>query len=90
MAVCIFRLKSVKRIETACTLFSLNRDTVNLYLSGFHLGAHWISNKTHLCGSVEDCLTRDRGAAGPSLTGVTALWSLSKTHLSWLSTGSTQ
>ena len=24
------------------------------------------------------------------LTGVTALWSLSKTHLSWLSTGSTQ
>ena len=27
-------------------------------------------------------LTRDRGAAGSSLTGVTALWSLSKTHLS--------
>ena len=26
--------------------------------------------------------TRDRGAAGSSLTGVTALWSLSKTHLS--------
>ena len=33
-------------------------------------------------GSVEECLTRDRGAAGSSLTGVTALWSLSKTHLS--------
>ena len=33
-------------------------------------------------GSVEECLTRDRGAAGLSLTGVTALWSLSKTHLS--------
>ena len=28
------------------------------------------------------CLTRYRGAAGSSLTGVTALWSLSKTHLS--------
>ena len=27
---------------------------------------------------------------GSSLTGVTALWSLSKTHLSQLSTGSTQ
>ena len=37
-----------------------------------------------------ECLTRDRRAAGSSLTGVTALWSLSKTHLSWLSTGSTQ
>ena len=29
-------------------------------------------------GSVVDCLTRNRGAAGSSLTGVTALWSLSK------------
>ena len=41
-------------------------------------------------GSVVECLTRDRRAAGLSLTGVTALWSLSKTHLSYLSTGSTQ
>ena len=41
-------------------------------------------------GSVVECLTRDRGAAGSSLTGVTALWSLSKTHLSYLSTGSSQ
>ena len=41
-------------------------------------------------GSAVECLTRDRGAAGSSLTGVTALWSLSKTHLSQLSTGSTQ
>ena len=41
-------------------------------------------------GSVDECLTRDRRAAGSSLTGVTALWSLSKTHLSQLSTGSTQ
>ena len=31
-------------------------------------------------GSVVECLTRDREAAGSSLTGVTALWSLSKTH----------
>ena len=38
-------------------------------------------------GSVVECLTRDRGAAGSSLT---ALWCLSKTHLSKLSTGSTK
>ena len=41
-------------------------------------------------GSVVECFTRDRGVAGSSLTNVTALWSLSKTHLSKLSTGSTQ
>ena len=33
-------------------------------------------------GSVVECLTRDKEAAGSSLTGVTALWSLSETHLS--------
>ena len=33
-------------------------------------------------GLVVDYLTRDRGAAGSSITGVTVLWSLSKTHLS--------
>ena len=33
-------------------------------------------------GSVVVCLTRDGRAAGSSLTGITALWSLSKTHLS--------
>ena len=33
-------------------------------------------------GSVVECLTRERGAAGSGLKGVTALWSLSKTHLS--------
>ena len=32
-------------------------------------------------GSVVECLTGDRRAAGSSPTGVTALWSLSKTHL---------
>ena len=33
-------------------------------------------------GSVVECLTPDQRATGSSLTGVTALWSLSKTHLS--------
>ena len=33
-------------------------------------------------GSEVEYLTRDHQAAGSSLTGVTVLWSLSKTHLS--------
>ena len=33
-------------------------------------------------GSVVECLTRDRRAAGSSLTGLTALWSFRKTRLS--------
>ena len=33
-------------------------------------------------GSLVEWQTRDRGAVDSSLTGVTALWSLSKTHLS--------
>ena len=33
-------------------------------------------------GSVVECLTHDQRVAGSSLTGVTALWSLSKIHLS--------
>ena len=43
-----------------------------------------------LSGSVVECLTQDRRAAGSSLIGLIVLWSLSKTHLSLLSTGSTQ
>ena len=31
---------------------------------------------------VVECLTRGRAAAGLSLTGITALWFLGKTHLS--------
>ena len=31
-------------------------------------------------GSVVECMTQDREAAGSSHNGVTALWSLSKTH----------
>ena len=31
--------------------------------------------------SLEDCLIRDRMAAGSNLTDVIALWSMSKTHL---------
>ena len=34
-------------------------------------------------GSVVECSTRDQGAAGLSLTSVTELWSVRKTHLPW-------
>ena len=41
-----------------------------------------ISAKDTLGSAVVACLTRDQRSAGSSLTGVTGLWSLSKTHLS--------
>ena len=48
---------------------------------------YWLNvcNKIYMrerSGSVIECLTRDRRAAGSSLTGFTALCFLSKTHLS--------
>ena len=58
-----------------------------------HCAEFLLSLSTYLwerSGSVIECLTRDRGIADSSLTGVIALWSLSKTHLSRLSTGLTQ
>ena len=49
----------------------INMDIVNTIVNAFNPRS-----------SVVECLSRDRGAAGSSLTGVTALWSLSKTPLS--------
>ena len=50
-------------------------------------GAEHLLGKIHCIlwersGSVVECFTRDQGAVGLSLTGVAALWSLSKAHLS--------
>ena len=42
----------------------------------------WYGQDREHSGSVVECLTRERRAAGSSLIGVTGLWSLSKTHLS--------
>ena len=53
----------------------------HLCLQYFYHGAQWFSGRV---------LDPRRGAVGSSLTGITALWSLSKAHLSLLSTGSTQ
>ena len=70
-------------------------DHLSLFLNKFNKfnnkGAHMSDSIYHkIChkiyrepsGSVVECLTRDREAAGSSLTRVTALWSLSTTHLS--------
>ena len=50
------------------------------------LSLHYVREPS---GSMVKCLSGDRRAVGSSLTGVTALWSLRKTQLSQLSTGST-
>ena len=53
------------------------------FRTGFSIGVILYKNKDwERSGSVVECLTRDRRVAGSSLTGVTALGSLSKTHLS--------
>ena len=57
-------------------------------LGGWGEGGNFINgwNDTFISwersGSVVECLTRNQRAASSSLTGITALWSLSKTHLS--------
>ena len=50
--------------------------TAMMYFIHYNPPTHWERS-----ASVVECLTRDRGATGSSLTSVTALWSLSKTHL---------
>ena len=59
-------------------------DSVNYYVMYVYNVSIYVytMDKWERSGSVVERLTRDRGAAGSSLTGVTALWSLSKTHLS--------
>ena len=48
----------------------------------FGVDLQLILQRRERSGSVVECLTRDRGAAGSSLTSATTLGSLSKTHLS--------
>ena len=67
-------------------------DTLTLFLKGYFQKDNFEKNKQktkkqapffrELSRSVVECLTGDQRAVGSSLTGVTALWSLSKTHLS--------
>ena len=66
----------------AHTLKKMYRYTVWYVTPGNPLKNSSIKLTKRVGSSVVECLTRDREAVGSSLTGVTALWSLSKTHLS--------
>ena len=78
----VCKVESVKQI--LCSPLWFNNNLIrgpNSYINNwFKKGIKQISWERS--GSVVECLTRDQRAAGSSLTGVTALWSLSKTHLS--------
>ena len=63
-------------------LMHLIRVTILEYLISWAMPIEIMNDCRERSGSVVECSTRDRRAAGSSLTGVTALWSLSKTHLS--------
>ena len=54
-----------------------NQTDTKVNTSLYHIQPTW-----ECSGSVVECLTQDRETVGSSLTGVTALWSLSKTYLS--------
>ena len=63
-------------------MFQCN-EHVEMYKVLCSLACTWITIiDSQFGGAVVECLTRDRGAAGSSLIGVTALCSLSKKHLS--------
>ena len=52
------------------------------FISSQYMQHSEVNTKYYIQHKKCTCFTRDQGAAGSSLTGVTALWSLSKTHLS--------
>ena len=69
---------SFSLVQSAHTLFPFNLSVNNiLFKYKLHQDTTDISQIYHI-----ECLPRDGRAAGSSLTGVTALWSLSKTNLS--------
>ena len=63
------------------TVFSLNPLLHGLFLD-HDIIFDFYTTLRERSGSEVECLTQDGRAAGSSLTGVTVLWSLSKTHLS--------
>ena len=69
-----FKMLYPKPADQDLHCFSIHKDGSMILMMLHHI--------SELGSAVVECLTRDRGAAGSSLTGVTALWSLSKTHLS--------
>ena len=81
---CIFQFYSnFKRNFCLQTVENLIRRRILQHLIWFCTVCRCLTKRTReRSGSMVECLTRNRGAAGLSLTGVTVLWSLSKTHLS--------
>ena len=77
--VCEFRNTDMYAFFTLCLLGNFACFIVICFFFFFFFSQNHFRERS---GSVVECLTRDRRAAGSSLTGVTALWSLSKTHLS--------
>ena len=74
---------SMRRHDVASTLIRRCLKVLCLLGMGYFIQhAHYDNTIRERSGSVVECLTRDREAAGSSLAGVAPLWSLSKTHLS--------
>ena len=67
-------LSRIPKTETSVTIIP---DVLKDVCSSIHPFVEWERS-----GSLVECLNGDQRAAGASLTGVTALWSMSKTHLS--------
>ena len=76
----VLNSQTKKKIDSFCTKFSLHQPLTDP--SHFTEHSSSLINLILVGGAVVEGLTRDRGVAGSSLTGVTALWSLSKAHLS--------
>ena len=74
---------TIKGLYCTCECTFLEHFTL-MYVSESVVGTFKLNTlaRGERSGSVVECLTRDRGAAGWSLTRITMLWSLSKTHLS--------
>ena len=69
-------------IGAVCSGFTLFASILNSSeLMGNYLQQTTSADRWERSDSVVECLTRDRRAVDLSLTGVTTLWSLSKTHL---------
>ena len=72
-----------KDIEILCSSNVVSIiDVYKILIFNIALTSSEASDQPLFGSAVVECLTRDLRAAGSSLTGVTVLWSLSKTHLS--------
>ena len=80
MHLCEYRNSATVHIQYIfIVIFKWGQQDLNSMQAGPQIRVCTIGERS---GSVVECLTQDRGAGGSSRTGVTVLWSLSKTHLS--------